>query len=137
MKSYLSKSKVVILALIAIIGTTLAASALTAKLNDNTNKEGISYLGVQDNLSVYRLALKNKTSETYFVSISNIAGDVIFCDEVSGIAIVRNYQFDNKIYNTADNLTFTVSDLKGKTVATYKVDRAQKTAYTIDTTNGK
>ncbi len=137
MKSYLSKSKVVILALLAIVGTTLAASALTAKLNDNSNKAGISYLGVQDNLSVYRLALKNSTDETYFVSISNVEGDIIFCDEVSGTAIVRNYQFDNKTYNTADNLTFTVSDLKGKTVATYQVDRAQKTAYTIDTIKGK
>ncbi|MCH5714981.1 hypothetical protein [Niabella hibiscisoli] len=83
------------------------------------------------------MALKNSTNETYFISISNIEGDVIFCDEVSGKAIVRNYQFDNKIYNTDDSLTFTVSDLKGKTVATYKVDRAQKTAYAVDTTNGK
>jgi hypothetical protein len=137
MKSYLSKSKVVILALLAIVGTTLAASALTAKFNDNTGKEGISYLGVQNNLSVYRLALKNKINETYFVSISNVAGDVIFCDEVNGAEIVRNYQFDNKIYNTDDNLTFTVSDIKGKTVGIYEVNRAQKTAYTVDSTKTK
>jgi len=137
MKSYLSKSKVVILALLAIVGTTLAASALTAKFNDNMGKEGISYLGVQNNLSVYRLALKNKTNETYFVSISNIAGDVIFCDEVNGAEIVRNYQFDNKIYNTADNLTFTVTDVKGKTVGVYEVNRAQKTAYSVDSTQIK
>lgn len=137
MKSYLSKSKVVVLALLAIVGTTLAASALTAKFNDNTNKAGISYQGVQDNLSIYRLALKNKSNETYFVSISNVAGDVIFCDEVNGAEIVRNYQFDNKIYNTADNLTFTVTDIKGKTVGIYEVNRAQKTAYSVDSTQLK
>lgn len=137
MKSYLSKSKVIVLALLAIVGTTLAASALTAKFNDNTNKAGISYQGVQDNLSVYRLALKNKSNETYFVSISNVAGDVIFCDEVNGAEIVRNYQFDNKIYNTADNLTFTVTDIKGKTVGIYEVNRAQKTAYSVDSTQLK
>lgn len=137
MKSYLSKSKVVFLALFAIVGTTLAASAFTAKFNDDSNKTGINYLGVHNDLSVYRLVLKNKTNETYFVSISNVAGDVIFCDEVSGTRIVRDYQFDNKLYSVEDNLTFTVTDIKGKTVGTYKVDRAQKMAYTVDTTKGK
>lgn len=134
MKSYLSKSKVIILALLAIVGTTIAASALTAKFN-NSDRKGISYLGVHDNASVYRLALKNKTDDTYFVSIRNTTGDVIFCDEVNGLNIVQDFKFDNKTYQTGDSLVFTVSDLKGKTVGAYKVDRAEKKVYAVDTTS--
>lgn len=123
MKKYLSKSKVVILAMVTIAATTLAASAIKVKLKADDGQAGISFSGVQNDLAIYKLALKNKINETYFVSISNNKGDVLYCEQADGANIVREYQFDNK---KEGKLTFTVTDMKGKTVSEYNVDRSNK-----------
>jgi len=128
MKKYLSKSKVVFLAMAIIVATTLAASAIKLNLKSNNEPAGISFEGVNNELAVYKLALKNKIKGTYFVSITNAKGDVLYCDQAEGANITREYQFDNK---KEGHLTFTVTDTKGKTVGEYKIDRSSKTVQPI------
>ncbi len=123
MKKYLSKSKFVILMLAAIVATTLAASAIKVKLDKVEGQAGISFSGIQNELAVYKLALKNKINEVYFVSITNNEGDLLYCEQADGANIVREYQFDNK---NEGQLTFTITDVKGKTVGAYEVDRSNK-----------
>lgn len=126
MKKYLSKTKIIALIAITLITTTVAASVFTVKLkNENGNAE-VSYVGDVNNLPVYRLSLKNKTNDVYFVSVSDKKGNVVYCQEVQGANIVRNYQFDNKIYNNEYDLTFTVTDLKGRTAGTYNITKSKK-----------
>lgn len=124
MKKYLSKTKFIALLVITLITTTVAASVFTVKLK-NENAE-LVYIGDVNNLPVYRLSLKNKTNDVYFVSVSDKNGNVVYCQEIEGANIVSNYQFNNKIYNGEYDLTFTITDVKGKTVGTYNISRSNK-----------
>ncbi len=123
MKTYLSKTKIIALALVTFFTTSITAPAIA---NDGDKDVEIAYIGNMNELPVYRLSLKNKTSEIYFVSITDRDGNLIYKEKVSGANIVRNYQFDEEIYADYD-LTFTISTPKGKTVSEYNVSRSKKT----------
>lgn len=122
MKKYLSKTKIVALATITLITTTVAASVFTLKsAKRESDKMELSYTGNVNELPVYRLSLNNKTTGVYFISIIDKDGHSVYCQDVEGTNIVRNFQFDNKIYANNYDLTFMVTDMKGATVGTYKV----------------
>lgn len=122
MKTYLSKTKIVALALVTFFTTSFTAPAFA---NDG-NKDGeIAYIGNLNDLPVYRLSLKNNTKEIYFVSVTDKEGNVIYNEKVSGTNIVRNYQFDADTYANYD-LIFTISDPKGKALSVYNVSKSKK-----------
>ncbi|MFT4094484.1 MAG: hypothetical protein QM640_12670 [Niabella sp.] len=123
MKNYISKTKMVALALVTLFTTALSAPAFAT--NDDDKKAEVSYIGNLNDMPVYRLALKNKANETYFVSVTDNDGNVLYNEKVSGTNIVRNYQFDGETYGEYD-LTFTISNTKGKTVSVYNVSKSKK-----------
>ncbi|MCH5600690.1 hypothetical protein [Niabella ginsengisoli] len=123
MKTYLSKTKTFALALVTLFATSIAAPAFA--VNDEDKKGEISYVGNVNDLPVYRLSLDNKANEIFFVSVTDNDGNVLYNEKVSGKKIVRNYQFDNDVYSEYD-LTFTISNIKGKTVSVYNVSNSKK-----------
>jgi len=123
MKTYFSKTKTFALALVTLFATSFTAPAFAAEEDDK--KAEISYVGNINDLPVYRLSLNNKANEIYFVSVTDNDGNVIYNEKVSGAKIVRNYQFDADLYSEYD-LTFTISNLKGKTVSVYNVSKSKK-----------
>jgi ABC-type nitrate/sulfonate/bicarbonate transport system substrate-binding protein len=123
MKTYFSKTKTFALALVTLFATSFTAPAFAAEEDDK--KAEISYVGNVNDLPVYRLSLNNKANEIYFVSVTDNDGNVIYNEKVSGAKIVRNYQFDADLYSEYD-LTFTISNLKGKTVSVYNVSKSKK-----------
>ena len=122
MKKYLSTTKTFALALVTLFTTSIAVPAFA---NDEEKKAEISYVGNVNDLPVYRLSLDNKANEIFFVSVTDNDGNVLYNEKVSGKKIVRNYQFDNDIYSEYD-LTFTISNIKGKTVSVYNVSNSKK-----------
>lgn len=125
MKKYFSKSKFIALLAITLVTTTVAASVFTVKLKNDTTPD-LEYVGDVNNLPVYRLSLKNKTNDRYFVSVTDREGNVIYCQEVEGANIVSNYQFNSQEHSDEYELTLTVTDLKGKTVASYDISKSNK-----------
>ena len=123
MKTYLSKTKIFALALVTVFTTSFTAPAFAG--NDDDKKAEISYVGNVNDLPVYRLSLNNEAKQSYFVSVSDNEGNIIYNEKVSGSKIVRNYQFDTDLYSEHD-LTFTISDVKGKTVSVYNVSNSKK-----------
>lgn len=123
MKTYFSKTKTFAFALVTLFATSFTAPAFAAEEDDK--KAEISYVGNVNDLPVYRLSLNNKANEVYFVSVTDNDGNVIYNEKVSGSKIVRNYQFDADLYSEYD-LTFTISNLKGKTVSAYNVSKSKK-----------
>ncbi|GAB3425086.1 hypothetical protein [Niabella aquatica] len=123
MKNYLSKTKIFALALVTVFATSFTAPAFAG--NDDDKKAEISYIGNINDLPVYRLSLNNDADQIYFVSVTDNEGTVIYNEKVKGSKIVRNYQFDADLYNEYD-LTFTISDTKGKTVSAYNVSKSNK-----------
>ena len=122
MKNYLSKTKILALALVTLFSTSFTVAAFAA---DEDEKNVVSYVGNVNDLPVYRVSLDNQTKETYFVSVTDADGNVIYNEKISGTKIVRNYQFDADLYNEYD-LTFTISNIKGKTVSVYNVSKTKK-----------
>lgn len=123
MKTFISKTKIFAFALVTLFATSFTAPAFAAE--EDEKKAEISYVGNVNDLPVYRLSLNNKTNEVYFVSVTDNDGNVIYNEKVSGSKIVRNYQFDADLYSEYD-LTFTISNLKGKTVSAYSVSKSKK-----------
>lgn len=123
MKTYLSATKTVAFALVTLFATSFTAPAFAAEEDDK--KAEISYVGNVNHLPVYRLSLNNKANEIFFVSVTDNDGNVLYNEKVSGTKIVRNYQFDSDLYSEYD-LTFTISNLKGKEVSVYNVSKSKK-----------
>ncbi|WP_346238048.1 hypothetical protein ABDK00_003125 [Niabella insulamsoli] len=123
MKTYLSKTKIFALALVTLFSTSIAAPAFA--VNDEDKKAEVAYVGNVNDLPVYRLSLDNKANEVFFVSVTDNDGTVLYNEKVTGKKIVRNYQFDSDLYSEYD-LTFTISNTKGKTVSVYNVSNNKK-----------
>lgn len=123
MKTYISKTKLVALALVTLFATSTTLTAFAG--NDDDRKAEISYVGNLNDLPVYRLKLNNNTTETYNIIVSDKEGNTIYSEKISGKNIVRNYQFDGEAYGNYE-LTFTVSSNKGKTVSVYNISKSKK-----------
>src|SRR5690606_41888725 len=122
MKTFFN-TKTFAFALVTLFATSFTAPAFAAE--EDEKKAEISYVGNLNDLPVYRLSLDNKANEIFFVSVTDNDGNVIYNEKVSGTKIVRNYQFDADLYSEYD-LTFTISNLKGKTVSEYNVSKSKK-----------
>lgn len=119
----LSNTKTWTVALLAIL-TVSFSPAFAGNIEDDKKSE-IAYIGNLNESPVYRLSLNNDAKTTFFVSVADADGNVLYNEKVTGTKIVRNYQFDNIIGNDYE-LTFTISDTKGKTLSSYNVNRTQK-----------
>lgn len=124
MKTYLSKTKIVALALVTLFTTTVALPAFAG--NDDDKKAEVSYVGNLNEMPVFRLSLNNKAKEAFYVSVTDKEGNVLYSEKLSGTNIVRNYQFDGELYGNY-NLTFSITDIKGNEVGTYTVSKNIKT----------
>lgn len=118
----LSKTKTFVVVLITILTITYTPAFAG---NDDDKKSEIAYIGNLNESPVYRLSLNNDTKETFFVSVADADGNVLYNEKISGEKIVRNYQFDNVVGNDYE-LTFTISNTKGKTLSSYNVNRSKK-----------
>lgn len=123
MKTYLSKTRLVTLALATVLSTSLT-TPLFAK-NDGDNKTEVTYVGNINNLPVYRLSLKNEEKETFYITVSDNDGNEIYNEKLTGVNIVRNYQLATDI-DAEYNLTFKVENAKRITVSIYNVTNKKK-----------
>lgn len=124
MKTYLSKTKLIALSLVTVFATSLTTPSFAK--SDDSNKAEIVYVGELNQLPTYRLSLKNVEKEIFYVTVADSEGTVLYTEKVSGKNIVRNYQLSNDV-NPNYDLTFTVTNAKGKTVNVYNVSSTKKT----------
>lgn len=111
------------LVILATILTTAFTPAFAG--NDDDKKSEISYIGNLNEAPVYRLSLNNEAKETLYVSVEDADGNVLHNEKLTGAKIVRNYQFDGNV-DTDYDLTFTISNAKGKTLSAYTVSKSKK-----------
>ncbi len=119
----LSTTKTWVIALVTVL-TVSTLPAFAGNIDDDKKSE-VAYIGNLNESPVYRLSLNNDVKTTLFVTVADADGNVLYNEKVSGTKIVRNYQFDN-ISEDNYELTFTISDTKGKTLSSYNVNRSQK-----------
>lgn len=124
MKTVFTNTKVLILALVTLFAASLAVPAF-ANNEETVAKAEVSYIGNLNDLPVYRLSLTNPSNEVLFVTVSDNYGNILYNEKLSGTSIVRNYQFDTDIYSEY-NFNFTISNVKGKVVGVYNVNKRNK-----------
>lgn len=124
MKTVFTNTKALILALVTLFAASLAVPAF-ANNEETVAKAEVSYIGNLNDLPVYRLSLTNPSNEVLFVTVSDNYGNILYNEKLSGASIVRNYQFDTDIYSEY-NFNFTISNVKGKVVGVYNVNKRNK-----------
>jgi len=124
MKTVFTNTKALILALVTLFAASLAVPAF-ANNEETVAKAEVSYIGNLNDLPVYRLSLTNPSNEVLFVTVSDNYGNILYNEKLSGTSIVRNYQFDTDIYSEY-NFNFTISNVKGKLVGVYNVNKRNK-----------
>jgi len=124
MKTVFTNTKALILALVTLFAASLAVPAF-ANNEETVAKAEVSYIGNLNDLPVYRLSLTNSSNEVLFVTVSDNYGNILYNEKLSGTSIVRNYQFDTDIYSEY-NFNFTISNVKGKVVGVYNVNKRNK-----------
>lgn len=122
MKTYFSTVKIAALALLLTVVTSVNA---IANDGDKDKKAMVSYVGNLNELPVYRLSLHNVDHGVYFVSVTDSEGNRIYNEKISGVNIVRNYQFNGNPDNEY-TFTFTISDSKGKALSVYNISKVKK-----------
>lgn len=124
MKTVFTNTKALILALVTLFAASLAVPAF-ANNEETVAKAEVSYIGNLNDLPVYRLSLTNPSNDVLFVTVSDNYGNILYNEKLSGTSIVRNYQFDTDIYSEY-NFNFTISNVKGKVVGVYNVNKRNK-----------
>ncbi|GAB3008734.1 hypothetical protein GCM10027051_06510 [Niabella terrae] len=122
MKTYISNVKIAALALLLTVATSVKA---IANDGDKDKKASVSYVGNLNELPVYRLSLHNADHSVYYVSVTDSEGNRIYNEKISGVNIVRNYQFNGNNDNEY-TFTFTIADSKGKALSVYNISKVKK-----------
>ncbi len=134
MKKVMLNTKIGAMVLAALFSTGVTTQVLANDSHDQPAE--LKYVGDVNDRPVYRLALKNDANTTYFVSVRDGDGSVLYREKLQGTNIVRNYQFADMPLE-AYNLTFEVSNAKGSVVDVYNISKSKKIFDQVDVTKVK
>ena len=119
MKKTINKSKAIVIALMAIISTSLSNPVLaTGKKNDPIGVE-IKYLGFRDKNPVFEIIMKNTKNDNFIITIRDESGTVLYSEKLSGKNLSRKYRIDTEEEITAGGLRFEVRSVNNKKTEIY------------------
>jgi hypothetical protein len=84
----------------------------------------IKFIGNLQNQPVFQLSLLNKESDEFYISISDLQGNVLYSDRVKGINITKKFAINTD--EIGDNtVRITVSSKSKNTKESYDISRTQ------------
>ena len=121
MKKVMSKNKAIMVALMAMIGTSLVnpVSAMDKK-SDPPGVE-IKYLGFVDRNPVFEISTNNAETDNFVVTIRDKAGSILYSERLSGKNLTRKYRIDTEEEITNGGLRFEVRSVNSKKTEVYVV----------------
>ena len=121
MKKVMSKNKAIMVALMAMIGTSLVnpVSAMDKK-SDPPGVE-IKYLGFVDRNPVFEISTNNAETDNFVVTIRDKAGSILYSERLSGKNLSRKYRIDTEEEITNGGLRFEVRSVNSKKTEVYVV----------------
>ena len=117
----MSKNKAIMVALMAMIGTSLVnpVSAMDKK-SDPPGVE-IKYLGFVDRNPVFEISTNNAETDNFVVTIRDKAGSILYSERLSGKNLTRKYRIDTEEEITNGGLRFEVRSVNSKKTEVYVV----------------
>lgn len=121
MKKVMSKNKAIMVALMAMIGTSLVnpVSAMDKK-SDPPGVE-IKYLGFVDRNPVFEISTNNAETDNFVVTIRDKTGSILYSERLSGKNLSRKYRIDTEEEITNGGLRFEVRSVNSKKTEVYVV----------------
>lgn len=121
MKKVMSKNKAIMVALMAMIGTSLVnpVSAMDKK-SDPPGVE-IKYLGFVDRNPVFEISMNNAEPDNFVVTIRDKTGSILYSERLSGKNLSRKYRIDTEEEITNGGLRFEVRSVNSKKTEVYVV----------------
>ena len=121
MKKVMSKNKAIMVALMAMIGTSLVnpVSAMDKK-SDPPGVE-IKYLGFVDKNPVFEISMNNAEPDNFVVTIRDKTGSILYSERLSGKNLTRKYRIDTEEEITNGGLRFEVRSVNSKKTEVYVV----------------
>jgi hypothetical protein len=121
MKKVMSKNKAIMVALMAMIGTSLVnpVSAMDKK-SDPPGVE-IKYLGFVDKNPVFEISMNNAEPDNFVVTIRDKTGSILYSERLSGKNLSRKYRIDTEEEITNGGLRFEVRSVNSKKTEVYVV----------------
>ena len=118
MKSFMNNNKAILIAIIAVFATAFTSPAMAATKNDPPLTE-VKYLGFIGSNPVFELNLNGIHADSYFITIRDAAGTVIYSEKLSGKNISRKYRIDTEEEIPEGGLRFEVRSVKSKKTDIY------------------
>jgi len=79
----------------------------------------IKYLGFQDRNPVFEILTKNLKADSFFITIRNEEGTILFSEKLSGKNLSRRYRIDTEEEITEGGLRFEVRTVSTKKTEVY------------------
>src|SRR5258705_10219234 len=114
----MNNNKAIIIAMMAIIGTSFInpASAMDKK-SDPPGVE-IRYLGFVDKNPVFEILTNNVQADNFFITIKDEAGTILYSEKISGKNLSRKYRIDTE-EEIRDGLRFEVRSANSNKTEVY------------------
>jgi hypothetical protein len=112
-------SKAIIIAMMAVIGTSFSnpVSAMDKK-SDPPGVE-IRYLGFVNNNPVFEIITNNPRADNFFITIRDESGTVLYSEKLSGKNLSRRYRIDTEEEIAEGGLRFEVRSVNNKKTEVY------------------
>src|SRR5215204_600971 len=96
MKKVMNKNKTIIIAMMAIIGTSFSnpLSAMDKKIDPPVVE--IKYLGFNDKNPVFEISINNVQADNYYITVRGESGTALYSEKISGKNISRKYRIDTE-----------------------------------------
>jgi hypothetical protein len=121
MKKVMNKNKAVIIALVAMISTSLSNPVLATEKKNETPGIEIKYLGFQQRNPVFEVVINNLKEGSFIVKIRDESGTVLYTEKISGKNLSRKYRIDTEEEIAEGSLRFEVTSVNTKTTDVYIV----------------
>ena len=119
MKKVMNKNKVIIVALMAVIGTSFSNSVSAMDKKSDPPGVEIRYLGFVNNNPVFEIITNNLQADNFFITIRDEAGTVLYSEKLSGKNLSRKYRIDTEEEIADGGLRFEVRSVNRKKTEVY------------------
>ena len=112
-------NKAIIIALMAVIGTSFSCPVSAMDKKSDPPGIEIRYVGFREKNPVFEIITNNSKADNFFITISDETGTVLFSEKLSGKNLSRKYRIDTEEEIEEGGLRFEVRSVNNKKTEVY------------------
>jgi hypothetical protein len=120
MKNVMNRNRAAIIGLVALVSTAFV-NPVSANTKADPPGVEVKYVGYLQSNPVFEIILSNPQSDSYFITIRDQTGNILFSEKLKGKNISRKYRIDTEEEIEEGGLTFEVRSANTKKTDVYTV----------------